>query len=358
MSPPLRYNPGGMRLGIVGSAGTGKSTLARNLAAMLGVPLIPDFIPLVLREHGKESWREVRDFRLRRIIRFDAVERKIAAERSAAAFVSDRTVVDYLAYWLHNQAEHEPAEQNAAYVEMVRGHAARYTRCVFLPYREQIDAGAYRNPDPIHNLKIAAGKRGLLSILGVPTIDAPYTFGEDIQAWIDRWIEPARASEVVAGLPGEAALSREAPEPSPVAVELEEAAIVQRILDQARLEFAALLEVKPAEAPRDGEVTNVLDRRIEKLAKALAETEERLRGMISAGAPDPGVASIYKDVQGLASDAPNADRKGDLLKNVFLQSIEVKKRLTEARAARAAEEAKAPPPPAPAEVESATETAF
>lgn len=180
-----------MRIGIVGAAGTGKSTLARNLAAALDLPLIPDFVEEVLKEHGKDSWRGILDLRLRRQIRLDALKRKMDAEMAAERFVSDKTVIDYLAYWLQNQSEHETREQNVDVVEQVKAHIGRYDRCVFLPYRAVVDFGAGRSQDPVHNLKVAGQKRGLLAVLGVPTVDAPYDFTEDVQAWARKWLAPA-----------------------------------------------------------------------------------------------------------------------------------------------------------------------
>ncbi len=187
-----------MRIGIVGAAGTGKTTLCRDLSEALGVPCIPDFVDEVLREHGKDSWRGVMDLRIRRTIRMTALERKIAAEAAAKSFVSDKTVIDYLAYWLQNQSEHEAKDQNLAVIDMVKAHIPRYDRCVFLPYRETVDFGNARSQDPVHNLKVAGQKRGLLAVLAVPTVDAPYTFGEDVEAWIARWLEPARSKAAAA----------------------------------------------------------------------------------------------------------------------------------------------------------------
>jgi predicted ATPase len=181
-----------MRIGIVGHAGSGKSTLARDLAAALGAPLIPDFVLDELREvHGKSTWRGIKDTRIRRTVRLNALEKKIAAEREAESFVSDKTVIDYLAYWLQNQMEFETPEQTRSVIETVRAHLPRYDRCVFLPYREQVDYAEDRNTDPVHNLKVGAFKRGLLAVLGVPTVDAPYTFGEDVKAWAEKWLAPA-----------------------------------------------------------------------------------------------------------------------------------------------------------------------
>ena len=192
-----------MRIGIVGHAGSGKSTLARALATALGVPLVQDFVLDALQENiGKPSWRGVKDTRIRRTIRLQGLEKKIAAEMTNESFVSDKTVIDYLAYWLQNQAEFETKESTQQFVERVKEHIPRYDKCIFLPYRPDVDWADDRSQDPVHNLKVAGLKRGLLSVLGVPTVDAPYTFGEDAQAWVERWLaapkpaaEPAAATE-------------------------------------------------------------------------------------------------------------------------------------------------------------------
>ena len=149
-----------MRIGIIGAAGTGKTALAKNLSAHLGVPLVDDFVLTILREQGRDSWRGVSDPKARRKIREDALRRKISAEAERDAFVSDKTVVDYAAYWLQNQSEHEDAAINATFVGECRAAAARYDLFVYLPYRDKVDFGVGRNQDPTHNLKVAAVKRG------------------------------------------------------------------------------------------------------------------------------------------------------------------------------------------------------
>lgn len=175
-----------MRIGIVGSAGCGKTTLAHNLASHLQVPYIQDHVLGVLRENGRDSWRGVNDVVQRRRIREEALKRKISAETEHDAFVSDKTVIDYLAYWLQNQSEHEERHNNQAFVDQCRAAAARYDVLVFLPYREQVDFAVGRNQDPTHNLKVAAHKRGLLALWNLPVVEAPYAFSEDIGPWFDR----------------------------------------------------------------------------------------------------------------------------------------------------------------------------
>ncbi|MBI5610177.1 MAG: AAA family ATPase [Deltaproteobacteria bacterium] len=178
-----------MRIGIVGAAGTGKTNLAKALAAHLGVSVIPDTVLAVLRERGRDSWRGV-DAGDRRKIREEALRRKISLEASEPAFVSDKTCVDYLAYWLQNQSETEERHINQAFLDQCKENAATFDVFVYLPYREQVDYAVGRNQDPIHNLKVAAHKRGLLAVLGLPHVEAPYYFGEDMAAWVEKWLKP------------------------------------------------------------------------------------------------------------------------------------------------------------------------
>ncbi len=187
-----------MRVGIIGSAGSGKSTLAKNLATHLGATYIPDYVIAVLRDQGRDSWRGVNDVQQRRRIREEALRRKVAAENEHAEFVSDKTIVDYLAYWLQNQSEHEDRKNNEACVAQCKAAVQRYDVLVFLAYRETVDYAVGRNQEPVHNLKVAAHKRGLLSLWKLPFVEAEYVFGEELTAWCDRYLAPFR---VPAGAP-------------------------------------------------------------------------------------------------------------------------------------------------------------
>lgn len=70
----------------------------------------------------------------------------------------------------------------------------------------------------------------------------------------------------------------------------------------------------------------LLERRIEKLNKALKETEEALRRVAQMKQVDGGIASIYDSIQGLADDALNFGKKKELLAVVFLENLEIQKK--------------------------------
>ncbi len=72
-----------------------------------------------------------------------------------------------------------------------------------------------------------------------------------------------------------------------------------------------------------------LKRRLERMAKDLQLSEgevTRLRREL-AQAYDGGVASIYKDVQGLSEDETNAETKKDLLSKLFQSNVELRKNI-------------------------------
>ena len=180
-----------MRIGISGAAGTGKSTLARGLVDYLHVPLIEDPTLTALKEKGRSSWRGINDPVQRRNIRMRIFNIKMREERDNVAFVSDKTVADFMAYWLLNQAPIEYPARTIELLDLVRGHMKTYDHIFLLPWRHEIDPADGRNDDPVHALRIQAQVEGVYSLLDVPTTRVKYTFGEDIAALLGRVVGSA-----------------------------------------------------------------------------------------------------------------------------------------------------------------------
>jgi hypothetical protein len=68
----------------------------------------------------------------------------------------------------------------------------------------------------------------------------------------------------------------------------------------------------------------LLRRRVSKLTAALAVTEEELRRVMALKDVDPGVASIYRTVQGLSADAANAQARIEMLTHIFEENVELR----------------------------------
>ncbi|HZM00037.1 MAG TPA: diguanylate cyclase [Planctomycetota bacterium] len=77
-----------------------------------------------------------------------------------------------------------------------------------------------------------------------------------------------------------------------------------------------------------------LRRRVTKLLAALSATEEELRRVTALQDVDPGVASIYRTVQGLSADASNANARLEMLAELFRLNLELRRRVDPPRSGR------------------------
>jgi len=121
-------------------------------------------------------------------------------------------------------------------------------------------------------------------------------------------------------------------------LERELAQLLERLLNDERERW---IERERAEHQQK---IDMLERRIEKLNKALKDTEHTLHAVAQAKGIDHGLASIYGWIQGLNFDDPNFGRKTELLKEVFVQNLELRGR-QEALAAVQSGRPLPPPPP-------------
>jgi vacuolar-type H+-ATPase subunit I/STV1 len=78
-------------------------------------------------------------------------------------------------------------------------------------------------------------------------------------------------------------------------------------------------------ALRDREIDN-LQRRIHKLNESLETTERRLKEVAAMKSIDEGVASIYRDVQGLAEGDSQRERKKELMSGIFAANLRLQKK--------------------------------
>ncbi|MDF1800618.1 MAG: diguanylate cyclase [Planctomycetota bacterium] len=83
--------------------------------------------------------------------------------------------------------------------------------------------------------------------------------------------------------------------------------LLKRVMDE--------VEERYSSASSDGR-TELLERRVAKLGDMLERTETQLRGVL-AGSGESGVASVYREVQGLGAEDSGVEQKRDLLKAIF-----------------------------------------
>ncbi len=74
-----------------------------------------------------------------------------------------------------------------------------------------------------------------------------------------------------------------------------------------------------------GEEVSQLQRRIAKLSTTLEQTESKLSMVSSQGFYDSGVASVYREVQGLSLDSRFYDLKKELMADIFKANLQLQK---------------------------------
>lgn len=89
-----------LRIAFSGSAGTGKTTAARRLAAELGLPYIPEGMRAYLERGGADLHALGRDG-LRALVLRLWDEQQDAEARAVAGCVVDRSAYDFFAFWVY-----------------------------------------------------------------------------------------------------------------------------------------------------------------------------------------------------------------------------------------------------------------
>lgn len=159
------------RIALAGSAGTGKSTLARRLADELDLPYIHEGMRARI-EAGLDL--HALDHAAFRALLWELWAEQQALEDQAVAtaggFVADRSPWDYAAFWLHYHFAEDRGETERLFTE-VRARAARLDRILLLPWGGlPLLADGVRNPNPWLQRHYQACLEGLLTREAEPSM--------------------------------------------------------------------------------------------------------------------------------------------------------------------------------------------
>jgi nicotinamide riboside kinase len=150
-----------LRIAVSGSAGVGKTTLARRLAAVLGLPYIGEGMREYLERTGQDLHR-LGHAGMRDLVLALWEERK-SAEDAAGAFVADRAGYDFAAFWLHYHFAEEDAVTDRLFAETLA--PGRYDAVFVLPWgRIPLVADGVRTPNRWTQLHYQLLLEGLLRV--------------------------------------------------------------------------------------------------------------------------------------------------------------------------------------------------
>ena len=158
------------RIGIVGAAGTGKTSLAEELSAEFKVPLLKsrEITDDILRRDGYDfaSGVQIERFLANSGRQNEILRRTLEQQRSTQEWVTDRTVVDLAAYVVVEMHDMD-ALAVSRLVETCRKNLAAYTHLVVCPWRDvPVEDNKRRTLNPWYQFLIHVVEMGLLGEWG------------------------------------------------------------------------------------------------------------------------------------------------------------------------------------------------
>jgi len=184
-----------VRIGIVGCAGTGKSSLARKVAEELKAPLLESkrITQDILERDGYDysSGVQIERF-LANTGRQNEILRRTMEQEQADTFITDRTLVDLAAYVVCEMHDSDTKVVSDIF-NTCQERAGRYTHLFLCPWRnERAGENQKRTLNPWYQFKIHAMEVGILAQWGYPyVILEPYETEERVRLIVEQVLTSA-----------------------------------------------------------------------------------------------------------------------------------------------------------------------
>jgi len=148
-----------LRIALSGSAGTGKSTLGMALAERLELPYIEEG----MRARVKAGLRlyQLNEAQRRDLIQDLWQEQRHLEEQAKDGFVSDRSSIDFAAFWLHYGLTDAEAETKK-FMESMQTEARRLDKILLCPFGVlPLESDGVRSTNPWLQLRYQSLLEGL-----------------------------------------------------------------------------------------------------------------------------------------------------------------------------------------------------
>lgn len=150
-----------MKIVIIGAQGTGKSILSKVLSEELNIPLITEIARNFKKEQLKCTNPEYPQ------IQKEILRLQIQEEKMHDNFISDRSSIDNLAYFIYGCSDSVTVSENMSYTYDAIFNARLYTHIFFLRPEFDIVNDNFRDCDPVYQKDIDTTIYTILKIFNI-----------------------------------------------------------------------------------------------------------------------------------------------------------------------------------------------
>ncbi len=137
-----------LKIGITGSQGTGKSTLAKRLAEELDLNIVTEQARKSAKVLGLKKLPNPKESpALSRAFQKLCLQYQLEEEGKYNSFVSDRTTIDNALYYLVNNSVYSSPKENMDYYRRCLENAQTYNLVVYVPIEFPLEGDGFRNED-------------------------------------------------------------------------------------------------------------------------------------------------------------------------------------------------------------------
>jgi hypothetical protein len=147
------------RIVVTGADGTGRTGLAKSLAAELQVPWVEDETAAHVRSLGYQTLFELPDSIGARTQLFENI---VHQQSETPTFVTDASALDWYSQWQRWEWNNAPPAVSEVLYQRVKNHAAEYTHIIFLQPSFQPPYDGFRWTDPDNRSQVTRLIRTLI----------------------------------------------------------------------------------------------------------------------------------------------------------------------------------------------------
>ncbi len=150
------------KIAVIGSQASGKTTLAEALSEKLNIQLIRE----IARKYDRNELLNISSERYM-ILQKEILEQQIRAESQYKEFISDRSSLDNLSYWLNNCANRANFYDNDLYIKKALDNAKNYSHIFLLIPEFYPKDDGFRSTDILYQMRIDATIQAILYLYGI-----------------------------------------------------------------------------------------------------------------------------------------------------------------------------------------------